>query len=54
MRLRYFGHSSFLLEAGDGTRVIIDPYESGSYNGSIRLSPITDTADAVVASHKHD
>ena len=54
MRLRYYGHSSFLLEAADGTRVIVDPYESGAFNGAIKHSPITDTADAVVASHKHD
>jgi L-ascorbate metabolism protein UlaG (beta-lactamase superfamily) len=54
VRLKYYGHSSFLLEAGDGTRVIVDPYRSGSFNGSIQLSPVTDTADAVVASHKHD
>jgi L-ascorbate metabolism protein UlaG (beta-lactamase superfamily) len=54
VRLKYYGHSSFLLEAGDGMRVIIDPYESGCFNGSIQLSPVTDTADAVVASHKHD
>ena len=54
MKLRYYGHSSFLLEAGDGTRVILDPYKSGSFGGSIKLSAITDTADAVVASHKHD
>jgi L-ascorbate metabolism protein UlaG (beta-lactamase superfamily) len=54
VRLRYYGHSSFLLEAGDGTRVIVDPYRSGSFDGSLQFSPITDTADAVVASHKHD
>ena len=54
MRLRYYGHSSFLLEAVDGTRVIVDPYRSGSFNGAIKLAPIADTADAVVASHAHD
>lgn len=54
VRLTYYGHSSFLLEAGDGTRVILDPYQSGAFGGAIKLSPITNTADVVVASHAHD
>jgi L-ascorbate metabolism protein UlaG (beta-lactamase superfamily) len=54
VRITYFGHSSFLLEAMDGSRVIIDPYRSGSFNGALRYGPITETADAVVATHKHD
>lgn len=54
MRIKYYGHSSFLLEAADGTRVILDPYESGCFGGAISYSPIPDSADAVVASHGHD
>jgi L-ascorbate metabolism protein UlaG (beta-lactamase superfamily) len=54
VRITYYGHSSFLLEAADGTRVILDPYESGCFGGAISYSPISDTADAVVASHGHD
>jgi L-ascorbate metabolism protein UlaG (beta-lactamase superfamily) len=54
VRLTYYGHSSFLLEAADGSRVIIDPYRTGAFNGALRYGAITDTADAVVATHKHD
>jgi L-ascorbate metabolism protein UlaG (beta-lactamase superfamily) len=54
VRLTYYGHSSFLLEAADGSRVIIDPYRSGAFNGALRYGAITDTADAVVATHEHD
>ena len=54
MRLTYYGHSSFLLEAADGSRVIIDPYRTGAFNGALRYGAITDTADAVVATHEHD
>ena len=36
VRLTYYGHSSFLLEAADGTRVILDPYRAGSFNGALR------------------
>jgi len=54
VRLTYYGHSSFLLEAADGSRVIVDPYRTGAFNGALRYGAITDTADAVVATHKHD
>jgi L-ascorbate metabolism protein UlaG (beta-lactamase superfamily) len=54
MRLTYFGHSAFLVEAADGTRVIIDPYLSGSFDGAFRYGPIEEPADAAVATHEHD
>ena len=53
MIITYFGHSAFLVQAADGTRVIFDPYLHGSYNGGLRYGPIDETADAVVASHEH-
>ena len=54
MRLTYFAHSAFLVEAGDGTRTIIDPYLSGSYDNALRYAPIGESADVVVATHEHD
>jgi L-ascorbate metabolism protein UlaG (beta-lactamase superfamily) len=54
VKITYYGHSSFLLEAADGTRVIVDPYRSGSFGGGLRYGPIADEADAVVATHTHD
>jgi L-ascorbate metabolism protein UlaG (beta-lactamase superfamily) len=54
VKLMYYGHSSFLLEAADGTRVIVDPYRSGAFDGALRYDAIPDTADAVVATHTHD
>jgi L-ascorbate metabolism protein UlaG (beta-lactamase superfamily) len=54
VKLTYYGHSSFVLESADGTRLIVDPYRSGSYNGGLRYGAITDTADAVVVTHPHD
>lgn len=53
MRIKWLGHSAFLLTAADGTRVITDPYVSGSYNGDIGYGPIRETADAVTVSHHH-
>jgi L-ascorbate metabolism protein UlaG (beta-lactamase superfamily) len=54
MKITYYGHSAFLLEARDGTRVIVDPYRSGSFANAFRYQPIEDTADMVVATHAHD
>ncbi len=54
MRLTYYGHSSFLVEAGDGTRAILDPYRSGSFDGALRYAPIDEPADVVIATHEHD
>jgi L-ascorbate metabolism protein UlaG (beta-lactamase superfamily) len=54
VRLTYYGHSAFLVEAADGTRIIIDPYLSGAFGGSFAYAPIDEPADLVVATHEHD
>ena len=54
MRLTYFGHSSFLLQTADGTRLIFDPYRHGCFDGAVKYGPIDETADVVAASHTHD
>jgi len=54
MRLTYYGHASFLVETRGGTRVILDPYIHGCFDGAVRYEPITDPADVVIASHDHD
>ncbi len=54
MRLTYYGHSCFLVEAQDGTRIILDPYRHGAYDGALRYEPVDEPADAVLASHEHD
>jgi L-ascorbate metabolism protein UlaG (beta-lactamase superfamily) len=54
MKLTYYGHASFLVETGDGTRIILDPYRSGAFDGAVKHGPIDEAADAVVATHDHD
>lgn len=54
MRLTYYGHAAFLVEAADGTRIIIDPYLSGAFGGSFAYAPIDEPADLVMATHEHD
>jgi L-ascorbate metabolism protein UlaG (beta-lactamase superfamily) len=53
MRITYFGHSCFLVEAQDNTRVIIDPYQHGAYDGAVGYDPVDEPADLVLMSHEH-
>ena len=53
MRITYFGHSCFLVEAQDHTKAIIDPYLQGSYDGAVAYDPVDEAADVVLVSHDH-
>ena len=53
MKITWLGHATFLVEAKDGTRIITDPFEAGSYDGAVGYAPITDRADIVTVSHDH-
>ncbi len=54
MKITYYAHSAFLIEAQDGTRIIIDPYRSGSFGGALGYAPVGEPADAVIATHAHE
>lgn len=47
MTIRYLGHSSFLLCASDGTRIVTDPF------GDVGIPMPFVRADYVTVSHKH-
>jgi L-ascorbate metabolism protein UlaG (beta-lactamase superfamily) len=51
MKVKWLGHSCFLVTSKSGVRIITDPYVVGGY---INYSPIEETADIVVVSHGHD
>lgn len=53
MKLRYLAHSAFLLTTSQGTRIITDPYQAGSYGGAVGYRPIDEEADAITVSHDH-
>jgi L-ascorbate metabolism protein UlaG (beta-lactamase superfamily) len=50
MKVKWLGHSCFLITSRGGVRIVTDPYAVG---GSINYSPIKETADVVVVSHEH-
>ena len=51
MKLRWLGHSAWLLTADDGTKIVFDPFEAGAYDGGIGYPPINETADILLMSH---
>jgi L-ascorbate metabolism protein UlaG (beta-lactamase superfamily) len=53
MRIRWLGHSAFLLTAADGTKLVTDPYVPGSFSGQLKYGPIRENAHAVTVSHHH-
>ncbi len=53
MLLTYFAHASFKLST-NGVDVIFDPYAPGAFNGMVGYSPINESADIVLVSHRHE
>ncbi len=51
MRLTWFGHSNFLLEA-DGKRVLVDPFFEGNPSAPVKWQDIG-AVDAVLVTHDH-
>jgi L-ascorbate metabolism protein UlaG (beta-lactamase superfamily) len=54
MKIRFLGHSSFLITSEKGVRIITDPYKAGCFGGGIKYAPINEEADIVTISHEHD
>jgi L-ascorbate metabolism protein UlaG (beta-lactamase superfamily) len=50
MKIKWLGHSSFLITSDQGTRIITDPY---TVDGAINYAPISEPADIVTVSHSH-
>lgn len=53
MNLKYLAHAAFLFTSDKGTRVLIDPYEPGGFEGAINYKPIDENVDAIIISHDH-
>ncbi|MGZ6235966.1 MAG: MBL fold metallo-hydrolase [Syntrophales bacterium] len=53
MNIEWYGHAAFKITTEKGTRIIIDPYESGFSNGALSYRNIDDEADIVITSHNH-
>jgi L-ascorbate metabolism protein UlaG (beta-lactamase superfamily) len=53
MKIKWLGHSSFLVTSGSGFRIVLDPYQPGGFDGAIRYGNFGEPADVVVMSHEH-
>ncbi len=53
MKVKWYGHSAFLLTSDQGFKIITDPYEPGGFGGAIGYGRIPDEADVVLVSHDH-
>ncbi len=53
MSLELLGHAALIIESRDGSRLLIDPYESGGFGGKMAYAPITRRIDFVACTHDH-
>ncbi len=53
MKIKWYGHAAFLITSDQGTKFIIDPYESGAFGGQLSYGKIKDQADFVLITHDH-
>jgi L-ascorbate metabolism protein UlaG (beta-lactamase superfamily) len=53
MKIKWYGHASFLITSTSGTKIVTDPYEPGGYDGAISYGSPPDQADIAVVSHDH-
>jgi len=51
VRIKYLGHSAFLVTTNSGTKILLDPYIAGS--AGLGHAKIEEAADIVVLSHEH-
>lgn len=51
MKIKWLGHSSFLITSDSGLKIITDPYVTG---GDLSYGQIKESADIVIVTHDHD
>ena len=50
MKIKWLGHSAFLIMSDSGTRIITDPYKT---DDALKYGEIKESADIVTVSHEH-
>jgi L-ascorbate metabolism protein UlaG (beta-lactamase superfamily) len=53
MKIRFNGHSSFSVFSRDGKCIVIDPYQTGSFGGTLNYGRIDSKPDVVLMTHSH-
>lgn len=53
MKIKWYGHSAFLITSDDGVKIMIDPYDTNAYPDQLTYGPIKEQPDAVLITHEH-
>jgi L-ascorbate metabolism protein UlaG (beta-lactamase superfamily) len=53
MKIKFFAHAAFLLTSNKDTKILIDPYEPGGFEGALNYKPIDEQVDVILVSHQH-
>ena len=53
MKIEFLAHASFMLTRTNGTKILLDPYESNSFSGRVGYAAIEEEPDIVVITHDH-
>ncbi len=53
MKIRWLGHSCFLLTGDSGATLLTDPYDTDAYPGTLLYAPLDESPDVVTSSHGH-
>ncbi|MCK5654497.1 MAG: MBL fold metallo-hydrolase, partial [Dehalococcoidia bacterium] len=51
MKVKWLGHSAFIITSDEGIKIITDPFEPGTFG--VNYGKIEEAADIVVVSHEH-
>lgn len=53
MKIKWLGHSCFLVTADTGATLLTDPYDTDAYPGTLLHAPLDESPDVVTSSHGH-
>lgn len=53
MKIRWLGHSCFLITAASGRTLLTDPFDTSAYPGQLLFDDIDESPDVVTVSHGH-
>lgn len=53
MKIKWLGHSCFLITANSGATLLTDPYDPDAYPGKLLYAPLDESPDVVTLSHGH-
>ncbi len=53
MKIEFIAHATFMVELSDGRRLLIDPYQSMTFNGRFNYPPYEADPDFALITHEH-